>query len=88
MEGLTGHGHAGINDGSKVRDSNTGIKTNALDSFKTRIMLDTTLRTGFEACVTLYKDFIRQSTALQNPTIGISARSVSKKRKAVSFEMD
>ena len=83
LEGLTGHGHAGIDDGSKVRHLIAGIKTSALDSVKTRIMLDAALRTDFEACVTLYKDFIKQSTALQNPTISISATTVSKKRKSV-----
>ena len=72
----------------KVRYLIAGIKTSALDSVKTGIMSDAALRTDFEAYVTLYKDFIKQSTALQNPTIGISATTVSKKRKSVSFEMD
>lgn len=87
LEGLTGHGHAGIDEGSKVRHLLAGIKTNALDSVKTRIMSDAALRTDFEACVNLYKDFIKQSTALQNPTIGISS-TTSNKRKTVSFDLD
>ena len=85
LEGLTGHGHAGIDDGSKVRHLIAGIKTSTLDSVKTRILSDANLRTDFDACVTLYKDFIKQSTALQNPTVGISATN-TKKRKGVTFE--
>ena len=87
LEGLKGHGHAGIDDGSKVYHLIAGIKTSALDSVKTRIMSDAALRTDFEACVNLYKDFIKQSSALQNPVIGISA-ATTKKRKAASFEDD
>ena len=86
LEGLKGHGHAGIDDGSKVCHLIAGIKTSALDSVKTRIMSDAALRTDFEACVNLYKDFIKQSSALQNPVIGISA-ATTKKRKAVSLKM-
>ena len=60
LEGLTGHGYAGIDDGSKVTHLITGIKTSTLNSVNTRIMLDATLKTDFEACVTLYKDFTKQ----------------------------
>ena len=92
LQGLTGHGHAGIDEGSKVRHLIAGIKTTALDSVKTQIMADTSLRVNFDVCVSLYKDFIKQSSALPNPTIGISAMNVEKNgktgNKRVRFDED
>ena len=55
LQGLTGHGHTGIDEGSKVRYLIAGIKTTALDSVKIQIMTDTTLRVNFDSCVSLYK---------------------------------
>ena len=49
-----------------------GIKTDKFDSVKTRIMSDADLRNDFDACVTLYQDFIKQtSKSKSNPTVGI-----------------
>jgi len=40
-----------------------GIRTNAFEAVKTRILLDTTLRSEFDSCANLYKDFIKQKWA-------------------------
>ncbi len=40
-----------------------GIKTNALEAVKTRILSDPNLRQDFDSCVNLYKDFIKQRGA-------------------------
>jgi hypothetical protein len=61
LEALTEFGYSGIDERSKVRHLMDGIKTDALDSVKTRIMSDAALRGDFNACVSLYKDFISQS---------------------------
>jgi hypothetical protein len=65
LEGLTEFGYSGIDERSKVRHLMDGIKTDALDSVKTRIMSDAALRADFNACVSLYKDFISQSESKQ-----------------------
>jgi hypothetical protein len=63
MEGLVEHGYVGIDPRSKVRFLIEGIKTDKLDSVKTRIYSDATLRSDFDACVTLYQDFIKQMSS-------------------------
>ena len=60
LEGLTEHGYAGIDPRSKVRYLLEGIKTTELDSVKTTIMANETLRKDFDACVNLFQDFIKQ----------------------------
>ncbi len=59
MEGLVEQGYTGIDTQSKVRYLLVGIKTDKFDAVKThdyeRLQLD------FDACVTLYQDYIRQS---------------------------
>lgn len=60
LEGLVEHGYSGIDARSKVRHLLAGIRTNALDSVKTRIMSDAGLRSDFDACVNLFQDFIEQ----------------------------
>ena len=74
MEGLVEHGYTDIDPRSKVRYLLDGIKTDKFDSVKTRIMSDTTcLRNDFNACVTLYSDFIKQTAKSETtPTVGIS----------------
>lgn len=74
MEGLVEHGYTGIDPRSKVRYLLDGIKTDKFDSVKTRIMSDATLRNDFDACVTLYQDFIKQTTSKSrgNPNVNIS----------------
>ena len=73
MEGLVEHGYTDIDPSSKVRYLLDGIKTDKFDSVKTRIVSDTTLRNVFDACVTLYQDFIKQTAKSETtPTVGIS----------------
>lgn len=60
LHDLEEFGYAGIDPRSKVRYLMTGIKTFDLDSVKTQIMANDNLRTDFDKCVTLYKDFIQQ----------------------------
>jgi hypothetical protein len=62
MEGLVKHEYTGIDPRSKVRYLLDGIKTDKLDSVEARIMSDATLQNDFDACVTLYKDFIKHTT--------------------------
>lgn len=85
MEGLVEHGYTGIDPRSKVRYLLDGIKTDKFDSVKTRIMSDATLRNDFDACVTLYQDFIKQTAKSKTtPTVGISElkTSTGTKRKS------
>lgn len=85
MEGLVEHGYNGIDPRSKVRYLLDGIRTDKFDSIKTGIMSDATLRNDFDACVTLYQDFIKQtgSKVKGNPNVNISEVKVQTgKRKA------
>ena len=89
MEGLVEHGYTGIDPRSKVRYLLDGIKTDKFDSVKTRIMSDATLRNDFDACVTLYQDFIKQTVkAKSTPTVGIAELKTGGdgKRKSESVE--
>jgi hypothetical protein len=58
LEGLVEHGYVGIDERSKVCHLMESIKTMALDSAKAQIMANADLRTSFNACVNLFKDFI------------------------------
>lgn len=73
LDNLREHGYSGIDERSKVRHLLNGVKTDKLDSVKTRIMSDQALRNNFDDCVTLFKDFIAQSSNMKNPTLEISA---------------
>ncbi len=55
---------------------NAGIKTTQLNAVRTRIILDEKLRVDFSRCVTLYKDFVKQSTQTTKAQLGIAAMSV------------
>ena len=63
MEGLVEHGYVGIDPRSKVRYLLEGIRTDKFDAVKANIMADANLRNDFDACVTLYQDFIKQTAA-------------------------
>ena len=52
-----------VNERSKVRYLQDGIKTDRLDSVKTTILADVSYRASFDKSVTLYKDFLQQSEA-------------------------
>ena len=66
LHGLTEHGYVGIDNRSKVRHLLAGIKTQAFDTVKTRIISDAALRNDFDVCVNLFKDFITQCGANAN----------------------
>jgi hypothetical protein len=90
MEGLVEHGYTGIDPRSKVRYLLDGIKTDKFDSVKARIMSDADLRNDFDACVTLYQDFIKQtSKSKTHPTVNVSevrTNAGSGKRKSDQIE--
>ena len=66
LEGLVEHGYSGIDARSKVRHLLDGIRTTELDTVKTRIMSDATLRSDFDRCVNLFQDFIEQKRGSAN----------------------
>ncbi|KAI2513671.1 hypothetical protein MHU86_811 [Fragilaria crotonensis] len=58
-----------------------GIKTDKFDAVKTRIMSDEKLRLDFDGCVTLYQDYIRQtSKGRTNATVNISELKTGKRK--------
>lgn len=82
LEGLVKHGYNGIDCRSKVRFLSDGIKTSSLDSVKTRIMSDESLRVDFDKSVTLYKDFVKQAVQ-EKQALGIAALGVDGKPIAI-----
>ena len=58
---LETHGYKGVDERSKVRYLNDGIKTSRLDTVKATILSSSEYRSNFDKCVNLYKDFIEQS---------------------------
>ena len=60
LEDLKDHGYNGIDDRSKVRKFVDSIKTKALDTVKGQILANAELRTDFDKCTTLFKDFLAQ----------------------------
>ena len=58
---LEQHGYNGINDRSNVRFLVNGIKTARLDTVKATILSSDEYHADFDKCITLYKDFIKQS---------------------------
>ena len=62
LEGLMDYGYNGIDPRSKVRYLNDSIKTSKLDAPKSQIMSSAELRSDFDGCATLYKDFVAQSS--------------------------
>ena len=71
------HGYVGINPGSKVCFLLAGIRCSALDAVKTCIISDEGLRMDFMCCVTLFKDFVKQTAQTSNVQLGIAAMSVN-----------
>jgi hypothetical protein len=69
--------HNGINGRTKVRLLNQGIKTKELDVPKSQIMASAALRQDFDACTSLYKDFI-EANATINPTFNVSETATYK----------
>ncbi|KAI2506534.1 hypothetical protein MHU86_7849 [Fragilaria crotonensis] len=73
---------------SKVRYLLDGIKTDKFDAVKTRIMSDERLRNDFDSCVTLYQDYIRQTSKSKTSatTVNISELKTGTKRKVNQVE--
>jgi hypothetical protein len=61
LNNLKAYGYAGIDDRSKVRHLLDGIKDKSLDVIKAQVMSTPALRVDFDACVTIYKDYIKQT---------------------------
>jgi hypothetical protein len=61
LNNLTRYGYAGIDEASKVRRLNAGIKTDKLNAPKAQIMSSRALQNNFDDSVGLYQDFIAQS---------------------------
>jgi len=61
----------------KVQYLVKGVCTSALDTCKTRILLDDQLKSDFDCCVNLYKDFIKASKDSSTDTGGGGARTVA-----------
>ena len=61
-----------MDEGSKFRILNCGIQTDKLKNVKTQILANLNLRNDFNACVTLYKNFIFQNKSDGNDTLNIS----------------
>ena len=79
LENLVQHGCAGIDPHSKVHYLCDGIKGIHLDTIKTRILSNETIRVDFPKCVSLFSDFIKQKQAVDGPPTQTIAQ-VSKKR--------
>ena len=61
LKALVAHGYVGIDPGSKVCFLLAGIRCSTLDAVKTRIISDESLHLDFARCVTLFKDFVKQT---------------------------
>ena len=62
IEGLKTHGLVtDMTERRKVFILLEAIKTTKLDAVKTRIMSDDSLRTDYDKCITLFKDFVRRN---------------------------
>ncbi len=77
LKALMIHGYIGIDAGSKVRYLLAGIKCALLDAVRTRIMSDEYLSNDFAHCVTLFKDFVKQSAQVNRAQLGIAALTVT-----------
>ena len=62
LQSLVDYGYIGIDPRSMVRYLNDSIKTVKLDAPKSQIMASVELRSDFDGCATLYKDFVAQSS--------------------------
>jgi hypothetical protein len=60
LNGLTGYGYSGVENGTKDRKLMPGINTNALDTLKAAVLASPALRTNYPDVATLYGDFIKQ----------------------------
>jgi len=77
LEALVIHGYTRIDTSSKVRYLLNGIRCAALDAVRTRIMSDEDLCQDFARCITLFKDFVKQSAQVARAQLGITAMTVT-----------
>ena len=68
---LKEHRYTGIDQKSNVGYLSEGINTTSLKSVKTCIMSDESLHQDFYGQVTLYKDFVKKSSADNSQPLGI-----------------
>ena len=77
LEIIKEHGYIGIDQRYKVRYLSEVINTTSLDLVKTRTMSNDSMGQDFDGCVTLYKDFFKQSSADDMQSLGITASSTN-----------
>jgi len=77
FESLVEHGYVGIDERSKVRHLMDSIKTKTLDAAKAHIMANAGLRTNYNACVTLFKDFITQERSSNGNERQVAALNIT-----------
>jgi hypothetical protein len=74
LNNLARYGYAGVDESSKVRRLNAGIKTDKLNAPKAQIMASRALQDSFDDAVGLYQDFIAQMRpANDNDELNVSA---------------
>ena len=81
------NGYKGIYQRSKVRYLSEKIKNTSPNSVKNHILSDNILHQDFDGCVTLHKDFVKQSSANNMQSLGI-AESITNNtsgNKSVTF---
>ena len=64
LEGIVEHEYAGVVNGNKVRNLMKGIKDTSLDAVKSKILASVDICRDFPACVTLYKDFVKETASV------------------------
>ena len=77
LEALMAHGYVGINPGLKVCFLLAEIRCSTLDAMKTPICSDESLCSDFARCITLFKDFVKQTVQTLNTQLGIAVMSVN-----------
>jgi hypothetical protein len=60
LNNLKSHGHAGVDESSKVWRLNAGIKTNKINAWKAQIMSSRSPQDDFHDAVRLHQDFVVQ----------------------------
>ena len=80
LEGLIKHSYAGIDEHSKVRYLLDGIKMDDLNMIKGQILATAALHNDFDACVTLFRDYLLQVKAdkvMKQATIAVVTTSTT-----------
>ena len=73
LKSLKEHRYTSINHLSKIMYLSKGSNTTSLDSVKTLIMSDESLRHDFNGCVTLYNDFVKKLSTDCRQSLGTAA---------------